>query len=280
MIKINCGNKVVLPEIINFPDGTFKIDVEIPYGVTPEEIIWRYENENELIILMYVTSNLRERYHSPISLYMPYLPNARMDRVHYETEVFTLKYFCGIINSLGFDKVKILDVHSSVGAALLDRVSGISPEKYIGEALRLAEIDKENDYIFFPDEGSCKRYSDMFRGFAHMGFGIKKRNWEDGKILGLDIVGESPCGRRIFVVDDICSYGGTVYHSARSLKELGCKEIFVYFTHCENSIAKGHLFEDYLIDRVFTTNSLCTLDTDNYPKLTVIDCGLNTEGKE
>ena len=272
MIKIICDKEEVFPKVINFPDGTFKIDIIIPECTVPWKIIWKYENENELIQLMYITKHLRQQGYLPPELLMPYLPNARMDRVKDSSEVFTLKWFCEMINSLKFDTVSVLDVHSAVGEALLERAVINSPEKYIKQAIEMAGIDKDNDYIFFPDEGSCKRYSAFIPQFENVGFGLKKRDWKTGKILGLDIHGASPEGKNVFIIDDICSYGGTVYHSALKLKELGCKDVYAYFTHTENSIAKGELFKGDLIKGIYTTNSLCTLDTADYPKLHILNC--------
>lgn len=271
MIAIRYG-KVYCPDIIQYPDGTFRINIpDIPVrDGSPLEIVWTYRNETELSLLVYIAENLRENYSNPINLYMPYIPNARMDRVHNGSEVFTLKYFCKIINFLGFNKVTVLDAHSPVSSALLDRCENLSPEKYTNSAVELSGIDRENDYIFFPDEGSCKRYSSMFGDFQNIGFGIKKRNWNDGKILGLDIFGESPENKNVLIIDDICSYGGTVYHSARKLKELNCGKIYVYFTHCEDSIAKGELLTGDLIEHIYTTNSLFSIDPDS--KMTVLDC--------
>lgn len=265
-------NGFYFPDIIQYPDGTFKINIpDIPVNNnSPLEIVWTYRNESELSLLIGISENLKENYKNPINLYMPYLPNARMDRTHSKNEVFTLKYFCKIINFLNFNKVSILDAHSSVGTALIDRCENLSPEKYIKSAIENSGIDKEKDYIFFPDEGSCKRYSGMFKEFKNIGFGIKKRNWLDGKITGLDIFGESPENRNVFIVDDICSYGGTVYHSANKLKKTGCNKIYVYFTHCENSIEKGELLKGDLLEHIYTTNSLLNIEPND--KITVLDC--------
>lgn len=267
------SGEIIYPEIIRYPDGTFKIDLELS-GVSQNDYFrftWKYEKEEEMLILIYLVKNVQERFpHADTELYLPYLPNARMDRIHNDYEVFTLKYFCQMINSLGFSRVTVLDVHSSVGAALLDRCTNLSPEKYIREAIKSSGFDFINDYIFFPDEGSCKRYSGLFPECRHTGFGIKKRDWSTGKILGLDIAGDSPKDRNVFIVDDICSYGGTVFHSAKKLKSMGCKDIDVFFTHCENSIEKGELLKGDLIHRIYTTNSLCTLNDTH--KLFILDC--------
>ena len=91
-------------------------------------------------------------------------------------------------------------------------------------------------------------------------FGIKKRDWSTGKINGLDVSGMTDmiAGKHILIVDDICSRGGTFYHSAKKLKELGAKEIYLYVSHCENTILDGELLTSGLVDRVFTTNSIFT----------------------
>ena len=114
-----------------------------------------------------------------------------------------------------------------------------------------------------------KRYSSMFDA-RHVSFGIKKRDWSTGKILGLEVEGDSPAGKNIFIIDDICAYGGTVYYSAQKLKELGCKDINVFFSHCEDSIAKGKLFECGMIKNIYTTDSICTLpDNDILKKISL-----------
>lgn len=273
MIKIICDRSTeVFPKVINFPDGTFKIDLEKPETAVPNIIIWKYENEGELIQLMYITRHIENLGYGAPQLIMPYLPNARMDRVKDSTEVFTLKWFCDAINSLGFESVEVLDVHSPVGEALIDRITVRSPAEFIGKAIEMSDINKDEDYIFFPDEGSCKRYSAFISQFKNVGFGIKKRNWKTGKIQGLDIHGADPKDKNVFIIDDICSYGGTVYHSALKLKEMGCKDIHVYFSHCEDSIAKGELFKGDLIKGIYTTNSLCNLSIEEYPKLHIMDC--------
>ena len=135
MIKVICDKLAVYPKVINFPDGTFKIDIEIPGGTVPGRIVWKYENETELVQLIYLTKHLKQQGYDPIELLMPYLPNARMDRVKESSEVFTLKWFCDIINSLNFDKVEVLDVHSAVGEALIDRVVVRTPGEYIRQAM-------------------------------------------------------------------------------------------------------------------------------------------------
>ena len=103
-----------------------------------------------------------------------------------------------------------------------------------------------------------KRYSGLVN--EPYAFGIKKRNWETGTIEGLDVAGAVDLikGKDILIVDDICSRGGTFLHSAKKLKELGANDIYLYVSHCENTILEGDLLNGDLIKKVYTTDSIFT----------------------
>ena len=185
---------------------------------------------------------------------MPYIPHARMDRTKSSEDIFTLKYFCEVINSLNFDEVYVRDPHSSVSVALLDRVVCDDMGFWLNKCLQ--HIDCSNLVLFFPDEGAMKRYASLFTDYP-IAFGIKKRNWEDGKIVGLQVVnGDAVKGKDVLIVDDICSYGGTFYHSAKALKELGAERIDLYVTHLEKSVYGGDAYQRGMINHFYTTPSL------------------------
>ena len=122
MIKVND----IVVEPTNFPDGTYLINFrasaeKFNYTI---EIDWRYEGEHELSLLFFIAKHLRNQYTKVnIILKMLYVSNSRMDRTYDSSEVFTLKYFCDFINSLKFDNVIVMDVHSNVTTALLNHVS-------------------------------------------------------------------------------------------------------------------------------------------------------------
>jgi ribose-phosphate pyrophosphokinase len=98
---------------------------------------------------------------------------------------------------------------------------------------------------------------------------VKKRDWNTGKIAGLDVQGDLPAAPfNTLIVDDISSYGGTFLHSARKLKELGADKVYLYITHCENSILNGELINSGLLERIYTTKSIYT---GAHPLITCID---------
>lgn len=259
MIKVN--GEIVNPN--KFPDGTFLLNFNPKYFVSDKEseikIKWYFENNEEIITLIFVTKHLRKLGFKNIYLYMPYIPNARMDRIKNQNEVFTLKYFSDFINDMKYRKVLVLDPHSCVSEALINNICVMTPKGYIKEIIPSIQSKEVPLTIFFPDEGASKRYSDLFPGF-NIAFGIKNRDWSTGKINGLEVFGnpEDIKDHNVLIVDDICSKGGTFYYSAKKLKELGAKDIYLFVSHCEPTILEGEIFKSGLIKKVFTTNSIFT----------------------
>ena len=285
MITVN-GIEIVRK---TFPDGSLcllDLDNSLLYPNRNYEIVWLYEGDYEIFMLICIVKHLRSKMYNNVSfnLTMPYVVNSRLDRTHSDNEVFTLKYFAEIINDLKFNKVLIVDPHSIVSEALIDNVCVLRPHNIIDDAINkmrsLNEFKREL-VIYFPDDGSYKRYKDMpcFKDFNCI-YGKKERDWETGKILGIEIYDKNGSKLTnelencdVLMVDDIISYGGTLAYSADKLKEMGAAHISAYATHVENSILdeeKGTLlkrYKDKIIDTVYTTNSIYR---GNHPMVEVL----------
>jgi len=251
------GTDVVKQE--TFGDNALKI--KLNKNPMTHTITWRYENDAELFTLICIVRH----YHwvKDFVLRMPYVPHARMDRVKNPEDVFTLKYFCEVINSLNFKEVVIDDPHSDVCVALLNNVRVRTPEENVKQVIEIITgVEGESPVMFYPDKGAMKRYDGMLT--LKYAYGEKTRNWETGRIENLEIVGATNVvDKPILIVDDICSYGGTFVKAAKALHEAGAKKIYLYVTHCEDNIEKGDVFKDGLIETVYTTNSIYTGKNNN-----------------
>lgn len=261
MIRIN-------DELINighYPDGTLNIKYLVDSNIYDNfNILWLYDGEEELIALIYLVSHIREhKYDANISLYMPYLPNARMDRVLNQQDIFSFKHFSNIINSLDFSKVRVLDPHSTVNEGLINRFYIENPSHYINLVMRELHIhSSKNITLFYPDAGAMKRYSKIVK--VPYVFGNKTRDWETGEIQGLEVIGNLNLVKDhdILIVDDICSRGGTFYYAAKRLKELGAFNIYLWVSHCENTVLDGDLIKSGLVKKIYTTDSVYTAKHD------------------
>jgi ribose-phosphate pyrophosphokinase len=240
-------------EEINFTENTIRVF---------------YNSDKDLFNMFMITKYLRD--YNPdmkINLFMPYVPYSRMDR-RQESYGFSLKYVCDLINSLNFNRVDILEPHSSMTTALLNNCyhadSSVALFKHIFKEIYY------NGYVMFPDAGAEKRYSGEFKEYDIL-VGNKKRDFKTGEILGLDIVGDEDLkGREVVIIDDLSSRGGTFYYSALALKKINAGNILLIVTHCENTVTYGELVKDTSpIEHIYTTDSIYTSICD---KITVYKC--------
>lgn len=249
-----------------FPDGTLNLndnDFEFNEG---NLISWFYDGDDEMFTIMSLVDILKRHKCNKINLYMPYLPNARMDRIKSDNENFALKVFANWINSLGFNKVYVENVHSNVSNALIDNIVDELPDIDIETIDRMYNFD----VIFFPDEGACKRYKDMDiikQLNRPIAFGIKNRDWKTGEIISLAIMGADVSGKNVLIVDDICSKGFTFYYAGQQLIEHGAKDIRLYVTHCEDTIEDGKLLNTDVISKIYTTDSICLIENEKIERV-------------
>lgn len=261
MIKVN-GQEIVFEE---FPNGETKLNSEsvvnslllissIYTGGYDSRVDFKYENDSDLIKLMFVKRYLDDLNIDNVALNIYYMPYSRMDRSENKSP-FTLKYVTEFINSLGFENVKVTEPHSDVAVALLNNVDAYYINfKLIQEVQRMIMFNHDEDYIVFPDGGAQKRYSKMKAKNTLVCY--KHRDFETGQITSLELVGDTSraYGKTAIIVDDLSSYGGTFVHTANKLREQGFLRIVLLVAHAENSIFKGELFNH--VDKVFTTDSI------------------------
>lgn len=253
MIYLN-GRKL---EFKTFPNGETLVDAkQISNSITGanwQDVVLKYEDDSDLIKLMFVRKFLAN---TQLSLKILYMPYSRMDRVEGKS-AFTLKFVCDFINEMRFEEVVVLEPHSDVTTALLNNVIAEYPTiDYLDDVLELIGFNKRVDYLFFPDAGAQKRYSKL-EGFK-TAVGYKQRDFATGKINSLQVIGgEWIAGSKVLILDDLCSYGGTFMMSGAELKNLGALEVYLFIAHAELSIFKGDLLlSNSPVDKIFTTNSI------------------------
>ena len=258
MIKIN-GKQIIFKR---FNDNSLRLNYLLEDSPDVLIITWLYESDLELSELFFLTKHIKNILpYVKIILNMPYVNSGRMDRVKTTDECFTLKYFCDFINSLHFDQVQIFDPHSDVTPALLNNIKVNRPQWEISKLLSMYP----NATLFFCDNGGVKRYKDVI-GDVYYAFGVKEREWSTQKINSLQIIGAKHmiAGHDILIIDDIISRGSTIYLASKQLKELGAANIYIWASHCENTVLgayiNGQSLLDYpnLITKIYTSNSIYT----------------------
>ncbi len=211
----------------------------------------RIRNFNEMGMLLIATDALRRMEVEKVHLVLPYFPAARQDRVMVAGESLSVKVYTDIINAQNYQSVTILDAHSEVTPALLNRVKNISNHSFVTKCLQ-----DENDYVLIsPDGGALKKIYKLaqFLNGVPVVECSKMREVKTGKLSGFKVYADDLEGKTCVIVDDICDGGGTFLGLAQKLKEKNCGKLMLIVTHGIFSKGLETLTETF--DKVYSTNS-------------------------
>lgn len=222
-------------------------------------VILAYVKSSDDLFRIAMAKDALERmvgYEKQIILYCPYFPYARQDRVCNKGESFSLKVICDYINYLNFNRVVIVDPHSTVTEALINKVKVITQFDIIREWELPKELVMRDFYaIVSPDAGANKKTSEIAYYFDHRSFihCDKRRDLSNGQIQELLVHCDDLNGQNVIIFDDLCDGGGTFVGLAQKLKEKGCNKVVLYVTHGIFSKGFSHILEH--IDAIYTTDS-------------------------
>lgn len=226
--------------------------------------IWlHYNQDSEIWKLALVVDALRRANINILHLKIPYFPAARQDRVCVAGEPLTIKVFADFINAMKFSKVTIFDPHSDVTPALLDNVEVVDNCEFVckilGEMNAMDGSDKT--VLVSPDAGSNKKVANvakyLFKASTKEVSVVradKLRDVATGQIIETTVYADDLTGKNCYIIDDICSKGGTFCALAKVLKAKGASKVYLVVSHYEGT-ADLRILKESGIDLVFTTDS-------------------------
>lgn len=213
----------------------------------------RINSFNDMGLLLVAIDALKRFRPSTISVFIPYFPAARQDRIMVPGEALTVKVYADLLNALNLHKVTVLDPHSEVTPALLNECEVLTNYGFVAQVLKQLP---EDTLLISPDGGALKK---VYGLAAHLG-GLpviecsKTRNTKTGALSGFKVYAEHLEGKNCLVVDDICDGGGTFIGLAEQLKAKGAKNLYLAVTHGIFSKGVQALSDSY--QHVFCTDSV------------------------
>lgn len=141
------------------------------------------------------------------------------------------------------------------------------PYQFIRALLDTAEegllIDKDNLVVISPDEGALDRavYFANVLG-VNTGMFYKRRDYStivNGKnpIVAHEFLGDSIDGKDVIIIDDMIASGGSMIDTARQLKDMNAKHVYICCTFglfTEGLERFDEAYEKCYFDKVITTN--------------------------
>lgn len=241
MLKLN--KKPVV--YTSFPNGEVMLPIQEINDIIQSfnEITFIF-NTNEDLIKLAILKGYLDEMKCQAKLDIRYMPYSRMDRPNGYYSM-SIKPICDLINNLKFEHVIVREPHSAVTLAELNNSCA---DMWCARRLELVMSLSNCDSIFFPDYGACERYSDVCTNFP-TAFGKKKREFASGEIIDYQIIGK--LGKKVLIVDDICSRGGTFVEASKQLKQVGIEEVNLLVSYCEENVFTGVLFDH--INKLYTS---------------------------
>jgi ribose-phosphate pyrophosphokinase len=203
-----------------------------------------------------------------INVMMPFLYESRQQK-RTKRESLDCALALQELMDMGVSNIMTFDAHDPrvQNSIPINGFDNFSPNYQFMKALLRAEpdlnVDKDHLMIISPDEGALDRavYFSSVLG-VDTGMFYKRRDYSrivNGKnpIVAHEFLGDNIEGRDVVIIDDMIASGGSMIDTAKQLKQMGAKRVFICCTFglfTEGFKSFDNAYEKGYFDRVVVTN--------------------------
>lgn len=257
---------IIRPRLHVFAGGEVHVQLPpLPSGGARALVAHRVNSANDLLAVLLAVDAIRAgQPQLELDLLLPYVPYARQDRRMVPGDPLSIRVLADLVNGCGFSQVYILDPHSDVTTAVIDRCRVLPVHGYVAMAIERSEATR----VIIPDAGAAKRVHGMLQAldgrFPDL-VAVQAMKTRDvaqaGRITEMYLeAGERVAGRVCLIVDDICDGGRTFLELSKILRGNGAASVHLYvthgiFTHGLEALL-GCRDHEGRIDQIFTTDSI------------------------
>ena len=203
-----------------------------------------------------------------INVIMPFLYEGRQHRKT-TRESLDCAVMLRELENMGVHSLITFDAHDPRirNVVPLLGMENVSPALQFTQALltEYEDLQPDSGHMMFiaPDEGATERAVFLASLFGvNIGMFYKRRDYTrivngTNPVIAHDFCGTDVQGKDLIVIDDMIASGGSMLDTARQLKDMGAKRVFVFSTF---GLFTGGLekfdraYADGWFDRIFTTN--------------------------
>lgn len=203
-----------------------------------------------------------------INVIMPFMYEGRQHKRN-GRESLDCAYAIEELNNMGVSNFITFDAHDprvQNAAPLSGFDNFIPPYQFIRALLRTEEnliIDKDHTIVISPDEGALDRavYFANVLG-VDTGMFYKRRDYStmiNGKnpIVAHEFLGDNIDGKDVIIIDDMISSGGSMIDTAKQLKAMNAKRVFICCTFglfTDGLESFDDAYEKCYFEKIITTN--------------------------
>jgi ribose-phosphate pyrophosphokinase len=243
--------------IETFPDG--EIGISILESVRGKDVfvvqsMARHPNSYLMELLIFVDALKRSSARSIVAV-IPYFGYARQDRRGIRREPITAKLVADLLQQAGVTRILTMDLHTEQIQGFFNiPVDNLYACSVLVDAIR--QMGLQLDQVVTPDIGSIK-LACAFAEKLNVDFAVIDKRRVSANEVNSALIGDVR-QKRILLIDDMCSTGGTLKTAALVCKKAGASAIFAAVTH---GLFMGD-FKNSGIEKIIMSNTVPTPDFD------------------
>jgi ribose-phosphate pyrophosphokinase len=256
--------------VTRFPDGEVRVKIEEDVRGADIFVVQPTcppvnDNLMELVLLI---DAFRRASAERITAVVPYFGYARQDRKDEGRVPISAKLVSNMIVQAGASRVLALDLHAAQIQGFFDiPVDHLYASPVLSRYFR--RLDIRDLVVVAPDVGSSR----LARGYAkrlNAGLAIvDKRRVSDRVTEVMNVIGDVK-GKGVLLIDDMISTGSSITQAAKTVHDLGAKEVYLAATHallCGNAMA---LLDAAPVEAVVVTDTIPLSEAKQRPSLRVL----------
>ena len=266
-------------EVIRF--GNSETKVTIQERVKNETCVVIHSTSNptdtNLMELFFFCDALKREEAKQIVAIIPWFGYAKQNIQHRKGEAVSVNVVIEIMQSIGFDKVYIFDLHDEATAGIFKiPFQNLSALPYlareIGKYFDKKKVKRDDVVLVSPDQGAIEKVR-LFGSHFH-----KHKNFSEAvieklrdqniphKAKALDLYG-SVQGKTVLIVDDMVVSGSTLVPAANLCLEKGAKKVYAAVVHHDFTKDAPEILQKSKLEKFFVTDSVALPKNQNFPKL-------------
>jgi ribose-phosphate pyrophosphokinase len=201
---------------------------------------------------------------------IPYMGYARQDKRHRPGEPVSARVIANFLEVTKYQEIIVIDLHNDAIVGFFQiPVTHLSALDLL--AAEVKKRDMSRGVVVSPDVGGVKRARNLAYILDLPMVVMEKKRYLDkhDSSDAFQIIGEVK-GKTAYIIDDIISTGGTIVHSAVSLKSAGATKVVVFATHGVLAGEAVDKLSSSVIDELILTNTIHIPDAAQFSKLRIV----------
>ncbi|AKA48343.1 ribose-phosphate pyrophosphokinase [uncultured archaeon] len=218
--------KVADKTVKRFPDGELYVRINEEISGHDVAVVGNTSMDADIIEMLLTLNAVREASPDELTVVFPYFGYSRQHRVYNPGEAISSKVFTQSLASSA-DRMYVVDIHD-------EETLGYSPVPFENISIIKSIAKHFNsygiDYVVSPDDGGSVRAEEISRVLGVKTFYLNKVR-VDSRTVRMEVPDVELKGKKVLLVDDIISTGGTIMKSASIMREKGATNVYISAVH-------------------------------------------------